>query len=340
MKKFNSWVLFFAITIASLSSCNKKEVVQPSNNGTNNANVNSEFNITSDGTMLIFETIEDYEKIVNNLTESNEENLVTTIEKLGHKNYLSSAPMVLKNDDDSIQEMDEILAQLLNQDGAIQIEEHIYKVDLVKEKVFVISAENRESDYQDLIIGNEHNINVQTFSIDQDVIHLVNGEEELKCGGIGSGEYPCYPNIYSSQLVKTNSDGSVVRLAPFVKFFKAGIYFRLSSQYQVIRFPDVNSQSGEQVMANIDGEGFTVEMFVKGPQGWWKKRPCNSGSIGTKTPGFHYSSSVDGSKSVTVYSGTRNLNGYYLFVQGRVKYDDGTYTLASPYGGRNINSPY
>lgn len=300
-------------------------------------NLISEPNASKDGKTLVFESIESFEKTINDLTEKKIENLTSSISKNGYNNYFSIPHSAVKNDNDSIQEMDEVLGQLLNEDGVIQIENHIYKVDLEKESVYVITVENKETNYLDLINGNTSNKNVTSYSINQDVLHLVNGEPEQKCGGVGGGSYSCYPNVSQGQIVATLGDGSVWRLNPGVKFFKAGIYFRLSSLYDIWAFPSSTSSSGNKVK-NIHGL-FTVEIFCRYPQGWYKKKPCGGGDVGTQAGGFYYSKTL-GAYQQTFYSGIRNLNGYYFYIQGRVKYPNGSVTIASPYGGRNINSPY
>lgn len=70
-----------------------------------------------------------------------------------------------------------------------------------------------------------------------------------------------------------------------------------------------------------------------------RKIVCGSGDIGTQSGGFYYSN-TQASYQKTFYDGIRNLNGYHFFVQARAKYPNGSVTIASPYGGRNINSPY
>jgi len=204
-----------------------------------------------------------------------------------------------------------------------------------------------------LVYDNYEAANILVFSTGDDVLDEIErmavgvvGDDVLpssssSCGGIDGGIYPCYTYPYKGQIIKTFPDSSVWRLNPFARFFRAGVYFKLSSQFEIWRYPSSKHNTDGQIApSNITQSGLSIEMFIRGPQAWWKKRPCNSSSVGTKASGYHYTEGTYSKGNVPVYAGSRNLNGYYFFVQGRAKYTDGTVTIASPYGGRNINSPY
>lgn len=333
MKKLIYGSLFFALVGIGMVGCKKENVRQ-----NEVQNVSNEFGVSTDGKMLIFETLEDYEKaVVIREDESKKGDLLQIVKSFKFKNYFSNVQQKSENPE---HEMDDFIGQLLSPEGTIQIENHIYKIDLPNEKVYVIEAANKEKHYNDLITGNISNKEVKEYSTGDDVLYAVKDGETEKCGGIGGGIYRCYANTYQGQIVKTFSDGVVWRLNPFARFFRMGIYFRLSSQFEVWRYPSSSHTTGGQVVSNISGSGVTIEMFVRSPAGWWQRRPCNSGTIGILNPGFHYSQNIYGNYTKVVYDGIRNLNGYYFFVQGRAKYTDGSVTIASPYGGRNINSPY
>ena len=140
---------------------------------------------------------------------------------------------------------------------------------------------------------------------------------------------------------KKVSSSIVWRLNPYVQFVARGVYFKLTSEYEIWRYrSEQDIYNGQSISTNISGMGLTIEMYIKGPQAWWKKRPCDQGDINTIPSGFHFSEYAYGKFSKTLYLGTRNLNGFYLFVQGRVKYNDGSFSPSTVYGGRNINSPY
>lgn len=298
--------------------------------------------IKSDGNILIFERIQDYVTVIDEETPQElKVGLLTHIQSLGFDNYFSNHPTedLLNRRDNPDHVMDEGLGQLLNQDGVIQIENTLYKVDLERKSVFSLPDSLYGQFYEALVAGASDGGPVKKHSIDDDVL-VANSSG---CGGIGGGVYPSYANVYEGQIIKLFPDSTVWRLNPFARFFRAGIYFRLSSQFEIWRFPSSSHTNQGQIVPhniNISNEGVAIEMFIRWPQGWWKKRPCNEGSVGTKSPGYHYTENLYSKGNKAVYSGIRNLNGYYFFVQGRAKYPDGKVTVATPYGGRNINSPY
>ncbi len=335
MKKLVFGGLFLALIGTGVVGCKKE------NNQINSDLTNNDF--SANGKMLVFESVESYENSIEIQSTEKQEKLLYEISKLKFNNYFSLEHIYSKSGNDSVQEMDEFLGQLLNEDGIIQIGDYIYKVNLQSAKVFVLPAANL-AEYQDLVNENKLNKNIRQFSTGDDVIYLAeSGDYGEKCGGIDGGIYPCYPNTYNGQIIKTNSDGTVWRLNPFVRFFRAGIYFRLSSQFEIWKYPSASSQNESNAQSglfNISQSGLSIEMFIKGPTGWWEQRPCNSNSVGSISSGYHYTESIDSKGNVSIYTGTRNLNGYYFFVQGRAKYTNGSATIASPYGGRNINSPY
>src|SRR5690554_7283133 len=211
MKKLIYGGLFLAIVGIGLIGC-KKESLPISEIK------NSE--ITSDGKLLIFKSVEGFEKTVNEQNVESLEQLLSKISSQNYKNYFSVDHPELKNGE-SNQEMDDFFGQLLNEDGAIQIGSHLFKIDLGTDQVFVIKSENKESDYDDLINGNTNNNNVAVYSVDQDVLYLVNGEPEEKCGGIGGGEYV-------SDVVDF---GNNIRCQAMVKHFRAGVYHRTTARF-------------------------------------------------------------------------------------------------------------
>lgn len=342
MKKLIFGGLFLALIGTAIVGCKKEQFTQstPNENTTATETKNGP-GYWTDGNMLIFNTVKDYELSIFNLTTDEENTLIGDITAL---NYTSYAEHLINQGELGGQVTDLIgdnmLNAVLNKARIVRIENYIYRVNMQTEKVFVLPVANI-SEIDDLINEDRSNKNIRQFSTGDDVIYLAEANDPgEKCGGIGGGVYPCYANVYDGQIIKTFSNGVVWRLNPFVRFFRAGVYFKLSSQFEVWRFATANSTSNGQIVNNISGNDLSIEMFVRGPEGWWKKRPCNSGSIGTRSSGLHYSEGTYGNYTKTVYSGTRNLNGYYFFVQGRARYSNGSVTTASPYGGRNINSPY
>jgi hypothetical protein len=125
-----------------------------------------------------------------------------------------------KSGNDSIQEMDDFLGQLLNEDGIIQIGNFIYKVNLQSQKVFVLPATN-SSEYQDLVNENKSNKNIRQFTTNDDVIYLAeSGASGEKCNNPSSG----------FELSTEFESSSSLRTRCLIKYFTAGIYYRVTGR--------------------------------------------------------------------------------------------------------------
>jgi len=351
-----AYVSIFMIVALLLSACQKGDCEPPEKINRIDSrieNTPAEYTMTFDGKLLIFKSVEGYQRAIelDFVSENEDETAIKKhifqemLKKYGFQNYFSSH----SNDEEA--PMDDWLGQFLNPDGAIQIADHVYKIDLKKEKVYVLDVQYKESDYNALINGATSE-RVAEYSIDDDVIDAVQDPDyqaKRGCGGIGEGRYWSYSTedfthpSHSENIVRTMSDGVVYRLNPYVKFFKAGVYHRLTSGYEVWRFPSISHTSGGQLIPNhtfVQDPILTgIQIHIKGPQAWWKRRPCNNNTTGTRSEGHHYTKNASSHRE-TIYVGIRNLNGYYLFVRGRAQYQNGTTSSFTTYGGRNINSPY
>lgn len=335
MKKIKVSLFLFVLGISSIS-CKKENVEISNTNQIQTELQESRDGISSDGKMLIFESVESYERAIHNLSNERIELLISQISNLPFNNYFSKEHTFSES---TVQEMDEVLGQLLNEDGAIQIGKHVFKIDMDKEQVFVMSIEDKESNYSELIAGNSENEKVSVYSFNDDVLRIVNGETNEKCSGVASDTYWGYGNMHEAPIINTLDDGSVFRLNPYVKYFKAGIYFKLSSGYEIWKFGSAMSIMPQEVTGKLGLGLAEIEVFCKYPQGWYKQKPCSPGVIGTQAGGYYYSGS-DYTHKETFYSGINGLNGYYFYVQARAKYTGGLVSIATLYAGRNINSPY
>lgn len=321
MKKLIFGGVFLAVVGTGIVGC-KKETIISNNNKTSSLIEKDGLRFFSENGMLVFNSVEDYELSISDLTADEESYFVSTINGLNYTSYTEELANQGANAVDLIG--DNVLSAILNKDRVVQIANYLYKVNIQNEKVFVL-PKTKISELSDLINENKTNKNIRQFSIGDDVIYLAeSGDPGEKCGGIDGGTYPCYSSS-SNALVIGQYANNDVKLNPGVKFFRAGVYFRLSALFELVNM-------------NTNGV-FNIEIEVKGPQGWYKRRPCNSGSIGTTSASTFINSTLRAEQK-TFYSGTRNLNGYYFFVRGRAKNPNGTYTAWTPYGGRNINSPY
>lgn len=222
-------------------------------------------------------------------------------------------------------EFDEpFMEAILNRDRVVAIGDWLILIDYNHEEVRTIRRDEDQA-YACLLAGNGNSM--RRFSTGDDVLdHLVNNTmpDERSCGGIGGGIYPAYTNSSNAQIIG-NIGGTDIRLNTGVKFFKAGIYFRLSSLYEL--WPNISGLNGI----------FNINVQVKGPEGWRMRKPCSSGTTGTIAANTITINSSSASAYSTFYSGTHNLNGYYFFVRAICTNCGTGWT---PYGGRNINSPY
>ncbi len=275
--------------------------------------------INVENDVLCFESIEYYESIAEN-----EEGNSTTVDELSKYVATVSFKSYGKSVEVPAEFSDPFIDAILNEDQVVKIGEWFIQIDIQSEQVWALSS-TEENAYQNLIAHTGRNL--REFSIGDDVLeHLANNTtpEDRACGGIGGGTYSAYPNIADAPVIGSIG-GTEITLNTGVKFFRAGIYFRLSSLYEL--WPSVA----------VPSSVFAIKVEVKAPQGWYKKKPCNGSSVGTQAAYTAVMWSMGTSGQATFYSGTRNLNGYYYYVRAKCTNCGTDWTS---YGGRNINSPY
>ena len=85
--------------------------------------------------MLIFNTLADYERVVNEPTEQLKKDFLTAVNKMNHTTYIEN-----REQNASASEIDLIVdayfGQILNKDIMVQIGTYLYLVDMKKEKWF------------------------------------------------------------------------------------------------------------------------------------------------------------------------------------------------------------
>jgi hypothetical protein len=310
MRKILIYVAVMASAGILLYSCQKEE---DQTSKTESFAVDENLRISSDGTMLIFNTLADYEKIVNDPTDELRIKFINTVQKMEHITYAENRE--LNSNTVGIDLIDDAyLAQILNKDNVVQIGTYLYLVDMAVGKCYALPAANK-AEYADLVNKDTHNANIKEYSTTQDVLYITQGNDgEDRCGGVGSStDTSPGPNV---------DLGLGYTASARTQMTTAAVFFSLKGVTQIT--PSVNGL-------------YTLYLQVKDPEGWRKRRPCNSGTIGTTTPGDKGFVTTS-YKEWEFYSGSRNLNGYYFFVRAKVVYNG--QTLYSNYGGRNINSPY
>ena len=146
MKKFIYGVLFLAIVGIGLVSC-KKDRLEIDNQ---KRNLEFDFSdIYSDGRMLIFNNIQDYETLINDPSEEQVNDFLNHISVMEHATYAEYLLTLSVDERDSI-DYDDYLSKILNEDCVVQIGDYLYKVNTSTEKVYVMHKDYIE-DYSQLV---------------------------------------------------------------------------------------------------------------------------------------------------------------------------------------------
>ena len=220
---------FFAITLIATSlfiSCKKEKQVtnQPTEISKSNSSENSfakEFNLTLSENRLVFKTVDDYKKAIDNPTEEVAKKFKFAVNNFTNfKSYLSfKNSKKIKNTDDLFN--DPYFEAILNSDKVVQIGNFIYRINPLSQKVFVLPSKN-SSEYNDLVNENTNNSNIKVYSTGDNVLELVENNTVAKstalfCGEGGIGGYADGVDFsYNNQNRRAAVD-----------FNRYGIYFSL-----------------------------------------------------------------------------------------------------------------
>ena len=273
--------VFSMLLSVTLVACKKADLQAENSNEDRVIIQNDEkLNISSDKKMLIFKTVEDYERIVNNPSEEILTDFSSKVSKMDHTTILEKSSSNELND--------EFLSKILNKDYVVQIGEYLYKVNKPAEKVFVLPA-SCLSEYNDLVTENKLNKNLLEFTTDQDVIALVESgkSKSLFCkeDGVGGEDKET-----STCCIDNLCDDSFKGVAHYNKF---GIYFSLHFSCD-----------------RISGSGFTMKIELD--KVYYHVRCGNTNgpyklfAFGSSANGFRYQS----------YQGSTALN--QIWIKGRV----------------------
>ncbi len=179
-------VAFLALTIGA---CKKDEQRSLSNSpsaieaNSKNLVFDETYHVASNGKMLIFRTVEDYENVVNDPTVDQMAQFIEVVQQLPHTTYtekLAALPEETRVDLIG----NAYFSEIINEDFVVQIGSSIYKLNKTTGKVFVLPAE-RVAEYKDLVEENKANQYIRQFSMEEDVIYLAesgDAGEKLLCG--------------------------------------------------------------------------------------------------------------------------------------------------------------
>ncbi len=197
----------------------KKDEKQPNEQ---NEIINAKYRgISVSNNMLKFEKLEDYFAIVNNESSDVRVKFAEYAGTLGFKNYFSKTHILAKSE--SSQEMDDFFGQIINEDACIQIGQHIYNIDLTKERVFVLNSDKVTLGYNDLVAGNLSNKDISEYQLTDDVLNIVNGGITEKCASPGGFE-----------VFSTSGAGTSLEFRSMIKLFSAGVYYRVTGRTKKI----------------------------------------------------------------------------------------------------------
>jgi len=222
MKKLIYGSLFLAIVGIGIVGC-KKETIKPTTTTQSftesqkrDLNFDNTYKVASDGKMLVFESSDSYEEAISNLDSIHVVNFFSTIKALQFQTKRSTTSN------------DIYLDNILNDDLAVQIGEYIYRVNMEKQKVFVLSAKFINQ-YSDLVNENIKNTNIQVYSTEENVIELVeNGNPSQK--GWFCKARKANQNSNTSLGIQINQDAS---MNVTVRYHSSGIMHRLQADVSV-----------------------------------------------------------------------------------------------------------
>lgn len=249
--------------------------------------VAKELGISLAGNVLVFKTIEDYRRAVDNPTEEVSGTVTAVVMNyFKFQSYLNSKARAVKSEFN-----DEYFESLLNSDKVIQIDENLFRVNPNTGKVFVLPAA-KINEYKDLIAENISNRSISVYSTDEDVLDLIKGKASnqkaldlfgLFCneGGVG-GDAAQIDFYYGGEKINT--------LAAFNKY---GIYFSL--------FASVNPSLGSsQFLFEFNGIGGYIHWHAR--CGLTVDYPITSSGNNNPSNKQRYQS----------YQGSRNLANFWF----------------------------
>lgn len=175
-----------------LFSCSKLKVNNPlekesQNIGLKNGN---SISLSTDGNVLIFNTIDDYERAFQTDStlsdaeiETHQNAIMTTIRNLNYDKFTSSSTYNDLVNSGKIEDYPNFVLQVLNKDGIVQIGQFLFKLDFLNEKAYSLPICMKNTRYNDLKLGVCDQIDVKEYSWDKEIIYDAHGEDyKLGCG--------------------------------------------------------------------------------------------------------------------------------------------------------------
>ncbi len=241
MKKIIFAGAFFTLVAGVIIGC-KKQPLKLKNEISDNSNNEFKSKATgyyTDGTILIFTSASEYDKVVTDPTDLDRKSFLDEVSLMSHTTY--GEHLIISSEKDVIG--DEYFNQILNKDRIVQIGDYLYRINAKDNFVFALPALYKSS-YNDLVNESTSNKHIRKFSTEDDVIELVEAGEVVMKGLFckeNQASNPQWSNItYSSYEPYTynvaNSNHTyVIRYKRECKmnYLKLGIYYNLQAKLEV-----------------------------------------------------------------------------------------------------------
>ena len=298
-----------------LYSCKKEVAIQPQNptnalnsalNGNREIQPGNEFNVSVTNNRLVFATIADYQRVVDEPTEATIQSFLYCINQLSFTSLQEQYPT--QSDTASTKIYDDYFRAILNPDRVVQIGTYIFRINATQEKVFMLPSAYT-GQYASLLAEDISNTNIKLYSTAEDVLDIIqNPDVTLRCKESGIGSYGPATTFWIDNEKTLKVDGTV-------RFRRYGVYFHL--------FAEVKGTSGVKV--SIDLEPVYYHVRCKNTVGPYKVNAYGG------TTNYHKYSSYQGSKSLNKvyfrgkFTGKVTVNGtiytkYSDWIQIRVNY--------------------
>jgi len=282
----------------------------------------------TDGRMLIFNTVADYESVVNNSTPASEAAFTSAISQLGYRTYREALD---KNPAAPDAVGHELLSMMLNKDRTMQIGNYLYHVNILTKQVLVLPA-SYIAEYNDLTTENTANAHVMVYSTEENVIELV--ESDLP-SGMKKLCLESFANTRNESRPKTVTESASLyhTFTCEVRYYSGGVIFNLKSQILAQTHYYLN---GWHVKA--------CEMLTKIESHRRYKKRCENENpwYDFSDTGFTFydANAVDHWKAFKLhsYQGSKGLNKYTL--NSNFWYKDGNGIWQSAWEGADMYSGY
>lgn len=287
MRKLAYGSLFLALVGIGMIGCKKEHVQQNEVQNTSN-----EFGVSTNGEMLVFSSTDGYMKAVDGEYDPNHERILQLVKNLKFDNYFTKNAV---SESSGEHEMDDFFGQLLNGNGCVEIQKNIYRIDLQKEKVFVITKDKYTANSGDFLNGNLQNKDILEFNLNEDVLDIMNGGDREKASCLNPGTIT---STSYTQGGMTPIISNVVKLGAF------GIYFRVTGRSQVL-----STYSGP----------FTMEFILTGNATQIHRRPCSNNDVTWHTIGTKAAWGNPGNNEQVWEAYSKSWNVKEMYMRGRTK---------------------